>query len=175
MNYWHDIEAGTKDKINVIIEIPKYSRNKYEIDKKTGLITLDRSLCTSQDFPCNYGFIPRTLWYDDDAVDVCVLSTNPIHPGILVRVRPVGVFRVIDSGESDDKIIAVDCGDPRFNEVLDIEDVNSHTIKEISHFFETYKVLKGKEVKIKGVENKAQGQSVFEEGVKLYKDSIKGV
>src|SRR3954463_5929362 len=113
MNLWHDIEPGSTDEINVIIEIPKGSKNKYEIDKKTGLIALDRVSHTSQDFPYDYGFVPQTLWHDGDPLDVVVLTTHALFPGILVRVRPVALLHMIDSGDQDDKMIAVPCDDPR--------------------------------------------------------------
>lgn len=168
MNLLHDIEPGTADKINVIIEINKGSKNKYEIDKETGLIALDRAMHTSQDYPFDYGFIPRTLWDDGDAVDVVVLTTYPLFPGVLVRVRPVAIMSMIDGGEADDKIIAVPVDDPRFNNVKDLADVNSHTIKEIEHFFLTYKKIQNKEVIVSGFKGKKEAQEAFERGKKLY-------
>jgi inorganic pyrophosphatase len=112
MNLLHDIPPGTQDRINVIIEINKGSKNKYEIDKKTGVIALDRVAHTAQDFPYDYGFIPQTLWDDGDAVDVVLLTTYPLLPGILVRVRPIALLHMTDSGDADDKIIAVPADDP---------------------------------------------------------------
>ena len=168
MNLWHDIEPGTADNINVIIEIGKGSKNKYEIDKKTGLIALDRVMHTGQDYPFDYGFVPRTLWHDGDPVDVVIISTYAFAPGVLVKVRPVGVMNVLDSGEGDDKLIAVPKEDPRFEHILDIGDVNKHTLKEIRHFFETYKELQGKKVVVHGNKHKAEAESIFEEGVKAY-------
>ena len=168
MNYWHDIESGTQDKINVIIEIPRGGRNKYEIDKATGLIALDRPLHTAQDYPCNYGFSPRTLWDDNDALDVIVLATFDIVPGILVRVRPVGIMRMIDDGESDDKLIGVPVGDPRFENIKDIGDINEHTLRELSHFFRTYKDLQDKKVEITGFKGVKEAKEAFERSRKLY-------
>ncbi len=168
MNLLHDITPGTVDKINVIIEINKGSKNKYEIDKETGLIALDRAMHTSQDYPFDYGFIPQTLWDDGDAVDVVVLTTYPLFPGVLVRVRPVAIMSMIDSGEADDKIIAVPVDDPRFNNIKDLSDVNPHTIKEIEHFFLTYKKIQNKEVTISGFKGKKEAQDAFERGKKLY-------
>src|SRR3989344_2787123 len=101
MNLWHDIEPGKKDAMNVIIEIPKGSHNKYEVDKATGLIALDRALHTAQSYPFDYGFVPQTLWDDNDALDVVVLTTYPLNPGILVRVRPVALMNMIDGGDAD--------------------------------------------------------------------------
>ena len=142
MNLLHDIEPGTKDEMNVIIEINKGSKNKYEIDKKTGMIALDRAMHTAQDYPFDYGFVPQTLWDDGDALDVLVLATYPLQPGILVRVRPVAILGMIDGGEADDKVIAVPTDDPRWDDVKDLSDINKHTLKEIEHFFATYKKIK---------------------------------
>lgn len=172
MNLWHDIEPGTKEEINTIIEINKGSKNKYEIDKKTGLIALDRVMHSSQDYPFDYGFIPQTLWHDGDAVDVVVLSTYPFAPGILVRVRPVAVMSMNDSGEDDAKIIAVPVEDPRWNDVQDLADVNKHTLKEIEHFFTTYKKIQNKVVEVSGFKGKADAEACFTEGLELYKQKF---
>lgn len=172
MNLWHDIDPGTKDDMNVIIEIPKGSKNKYEIDKETGLIALDRAMHTAQDYPFDYGFVPKTLWEDDDALDVLVLTTYPLAPGILVRVRPVAVMEMIDDGESDNKIIGVPVKDPRWDEVQDLEDINKHTVKEIEHFFSTYKKVQNKEVEVKGFKNKVAAQGDFEKSLKLYQEKF---
>src|SRR3989344_37024 len=107
MNLWHEIEPGDKEKINVIVEINKGSKNKYEIDKKTGMIALDRAMHTAQDYPFDYGFAPQTLWDDNDALDVVLLTTYPLFPGILVAARPIAIMRMTDSGEADEKVIAV--------------------------------------------------------------------
>lgn len=169
MNLLHDIEPGKKDEVNVIVEISKGSKNKYEIDKKTGLIALDRAMHTSQDYPFDYGFIPQTHWHDEDALDVVLLTTYPLLPGILVRARPVAVMNMIDSGERDEKIIAVPVDDPRWDDIKDIKDINKHTLKEIEHFFLTYKKIQNKEVSIDGFGGKDEAEKVFEEGVSMYK------
>jgi inorganic pyrophosphatase len=170
MNLWHDIDPGTKDKITTIIEINKGSKNKYEIDKKTGLIALDRVLHTSQDYPFDYGFVPKTLWEDGDPLDVVVLTTYPLVPGVMVHVRPVAIMHMVDGGESDAKIIGVPVEDPRFEHVQDIADINKHTLREIEHFFLTYKNLQKKTVTIDGIEGKAVAEAAFEKGLKLYAD-----
>ena len=103
MNLWHDVEAGSSDDMNVIIEIPKLSKNKYEIDKETGLIALDRVMHSAQDYPFDYGFVPQTLWDDDDALDVLLLTTYPLATGIVVPTRPVGIMNMVDDGEGDEK------------------------------------------------------------------------
>lgn len=170
MNLWHDLERGKNFplEMNVIIEIPKGSKNKYEIDKKTGLIKLDRAMKTSQDYPFDYGFVPQTLWEDGDALDVIVLSTFPLAPGILVVARPVAIMKMNDSGDSDDKIIAVPTEDPRWNRTHDLADLNEHFLKEIKHFFETYKQIDGKEVKILGFFGKNEALEASKKSVQLY-------
>ncbi len=170
MNVLHDVEPGKDDFINVIIEIPKGSKNKYEIDKKTGLIALDRVGHTSQDFPFDYGFVPRTLWHDGDPLDVVVLTTHALFPGILVRVRPIAIMGMLDSGAEDDKIIAVPADDPRWNDVMDLPDLNTHTLLEIEHFYSTYKKLQNKEVIVKDFGNKAKAQEAFATAIRLYKE-----
>jgi inorganic pyrophosphatase len=172
MNLWHDIEAGKKDEINVIIEINKGSKNKYEVDKKTGLIALDRVSHTAQDFPFDYGFVPQSLWHDNDPLDVVLLTTYPLLPGILVKVRPVAIMNMIDSGEGDDKIIAVPVDDPRWSDTKDLGDINKHTLKEIEHFYSTYKKLQNKVVEVTGFKGAAEAQAAFEEGLKLYKEKF---
>lgn len=171
MNLLHDIDPGTKEEMNVIIEIPKGSHNKYEIDKATGLIALDRVAHTAQQFPFDYGFVPQTLWDDGDALDVILLTTYPLVPGILVRARAVGLIKMIDSGEADDKVIAVPMDDPRWKEVKDLQDINPHTLKEFEHFLTTYKKLQNKEVVINGFEGRAEAEAAFERARKMYSDA----
>lgn len=168
MNLLHDIEPGTKDEMNVVVEINKGSHNKYEIDKKTGLIALDRVAHTGQDFPFDYGFVPQTLWDDGDALDVIILTTYPLMPGILVRVRPVALMKMIDSGDSDDKVIAVPTDDPRWKNVQDLGDVNPHTLKEMEHFYSTYKKLQNKEVSVSGFEGRAAAEAAFAKAREAY-------
>lgn len=171
MNMLHDISAGSVEKMNVIIEIPKGSLNKYEIDKETGMIALDRVSHTAQTFPVDYGFVPQTLWDDGDALDVIVLSTAPFFPGMLLAARPVAIMRMIDSGEKDDKVIAVPCKDPRFDHVQDLKDVNPQELKTLQHFYENYKKLQNKEVVIEGFEGKEAAQAAFVRGKELYAQS----
>ncbi|CAN5133495.1 inorganic diphosphatase [soil metagenome] len=170
MNLWHDIDPGTKESMNVIIEINKGSKNKYEIDKKTGLIALDRVMHTGQDYPFDYGFVPQSLWHDNDPLDVVMLTTYPLVPGVLVAARPVAVVHMVDGGEADEKIIAVPVEDPRFDNVKEIGDINPHTLKEIEHFFLTYKQLQKKTVEINGTEGRIEAENAFLESMKLYKD-----
>ncbi len=174
MNLWHEISAGEDipNVINMIVEIPNGSKNKYEIDKETGMIKLDRAMKSAQDYPFDYGFVPQTLWEDGDALDVVLLATYPLHPGILVEARPVAVMHMIDGGEGDDKIIAVPKSDPRFEDIKDLADVNKHTIKEIKHFFETYKTIDGKKVEITGVEGREAAYVAVKKGLQMYADKF---
>ena len=168
MNLLHDIAPGSSEKMNVIIEIPKDSKNKYEIDKETGIIALDRVLHTAQIYPFDYGFVPQTLWDDGDALDVIVLTTQPLLPGILVHARPIGILPMVDGGDKDEKVLAVPVSDPRFAQYKDITDVNPHTLKEISHFFLTYKQLQNKEVTVGEWQGKEAAEAAFARGIELY-------
>lgn len=161
------------EEVNVLIEIPKGSHNKYEIDQATGYIKLDRANYNASPYPCEYGFIPQTLWEDGDPVDVLLLATYPIHPGVLVSARPVAVMEMIDGGESDDKIICVPVDDMRWNDVNDLNDLNKHTLKEFQHFFETIKQLKGKPVtvEVKGFKGKQEAIAAIKKSIELYTQS----
>lgn len=170
MNLLHDIAPGSADEMNVIIEIPNGSKNKYEIDKETGLIALDRVLHTAQSYPFDYGFVPQTLWDDGDALDVVLLTTSPLLPGILVHARPVAVLPMVDGGDKDEKILAVPAGDPRFADIKDLADVNKHTLKEIAHFFETYKKIQNKEVSLGEWQDAAAAKAAFARAVEMYQE-----
>lgn len=173
-NLWHDIPRGgnTPEEINVVIEINKGSKNKYEIDKETGLIALDRAMHSAQDYPFDYGFVPQTLWDDEDALDVVLLTTYPLLPGILVAARPVAVMGMVDSGEADDKIIAVPVGDPRFADIKDLADINKHTLKEIEHFFATYKQIQKKIVEVTGFKGASDAQKAVTRSIALYNEKF---
>lgn len=170
MNLLHDIPAGTADEMNVIIEIPKFSKNKYEIDKETGIIALDRVMHTAQDYPFDYGFVPQTLFDDGDALDVVLVTTHPLAPGILVQARPIGIMEMMDDGERDDKVVAVPVGDPRFNDVQEISDLSNHFPKEMAHFFETYKKVQNKEVSIGEWGNAAAAKEAFAKSRTAYEE-----
>lgn len=176
MNLWHDVSRGDNipNEINVIVEIPKNSPNKYEIDKETGLIALDRANYSFHPYPFDYGFVPQTLWEDGDALDVVVLTTFPLAVGVLVRVRPVAVMEMIDGGESDYKIIGVPVDDKRWDDVQDLQDLNKHNLKEYQHFFETYKTLKKdgaeKTVEVLGYKGKTEALEAVEKSIKLYEE-----
>lgn len=168
MNLLHDIASGTKEEMNVIIEIPRGSKNKYEIDKDTGMIALDRVMHTAQDYPFDYGFVPQTLFDDGDALDVVVVTTYPLAPGILVKARPIGIMEMIDGGERDDKVVAVPVDDPRFTHIRELDDLNPHFQKEMSHFFETYKQVQKKEVSVGPWHGKDKAMEAFEKSRDLY-------
>lgn len=177
MNLYHEVPLGKKipEEFNCIIEVPQGSHNKYEVDKETGLITLDRANYSAALYPVNYAFAPQTLWEDGDAIDVLVMSTYPLDVGVLVAVRPVAIMDMIDSGESDAKIIAVPVEDRRFETIHDLEDLNKHTLKEYTHFFETYKILKSDDpnkhpVTISGIRNKAAAIEALEKSIQAYKE-----
>lgn len=177
MNLWHDVPRGSRDEFNVIVEIPRGSHNKYEIDKETGLIALDRVNYGAAAYPFNYCYIPQTLWEDGDALDVMLLATNPIHPGIMVACRPVAVMRMDDCGENDDKIIAVPVEDKRFDHMKSVEDIAPHLLKEFANFFETLKNLKGNspedyQVKVTGFEGAEEAKGAFDTSVKLYDEKF---
>lgn len=173
MNLLHDIAPGTADEMNVIIEIPKFSKNKYEIDKETGIIALDRVMHSAQDYPFDYGFVPQTLFDDGDALDVVLVTTYPLMPGILVNARPVAIMEMTDGGERDDKVVAVPSSDPRFADIRDITDLNKHFIKEMTHFFETYKKIQNKEVNIGQWHGADKAKEAFEKSRNMYEESKK--
>ncbi len=173
MNLLHDIASGTRDEMNVIVEIPKFSKNKYEIDKETGIIALDRVMHSAQDYPFDYGFVPQTLFDDGDALDVVLITTYPLAPGILVKARPVAIMEMIDGGERDDKVIAVPVDDPRMDDIKDIGDLNSHFQKEMTHFFETYKKVQNKEVKIGAWHGVEKAKEAFDRSRELYETAKK--
>lgn len=149
-NIWHDIspERINPDDFICVIEIPKDSKKKYELDKETGYIMLDRILHTSTHYPANYGFIPRTYGDDNDPLDVLLLCSEKLEPMTLVRAYPIGVINMIDDGRGDEKIIAIPKGDPNYNCYHDISDLPKHIFDEMRHFFEVYKNLENKETAV---------------------------
>lgn len=148
MNLWHDLPTGPEPPgvINVLVEIPTGSRNKYEFHHEGGYIRLDRVLYSPLHYPGDYGLIPRTFYDDGDPLDVLVLIKEATFPGCVLTARPIGLFRMLDQGEPDDKVLAVAAGDPLYQDYRDIEDVPRHYLREVQHFFERYKDLEGKRV-----------------------------
>ena len=170
MNLLHDLKAGDRENLNVVIEVPKLSRVKYELDKDSGLIKVDRVLYSPMHYPANYGFVPKTLWDDGDPLDVLVLSYEDFVPGCVVEARPIGVLNMNDSGDDDAKILAVPTEDPRFKNTKDIGDVESHLLDEIQHFFKVYKDLQKKEVVVRDWEDKSKALEAIDRSFELYKE-----
>jgi inorganic pyrophosphatase len=175
MDYWHDISSGKKvpDKVNVIIEIPKGSQNKYEYDVKNKIFKLDRILLSPMHYPGDYGFIPQTIAKDNDPLDVMVLISNPTHPGTLLEAKPIGVLRVIDRGKEDNKILCVANGDAKLKKIKSIREIEKHTLDEIEHFFLVYKQLERKKVKILGWKDAREAKKIILNATKEYKKKFK--
>lgn len=148
-----------------IIEVPRGSQNKYEFDKEQGIVKLDRVLFSPMFYPCDYGFFPETLGGDGDPLDVLVMVTNPLFPGVAVDVRPIGVLVMSDDKGQDEKILAVAKDDPRFKHINDLEDVPQHIRDEISFFFESYKILEKKKTVIEGWKDAAEAKRLIQEGI----------
>ena len=170
INLWRDIPPGraVPEEVTAVIEIPSGSRNKYELDKVTGLMKLDRVLFSAVHYPGDYGFIPRTLHEDGDPLDVLVLVKEETFPGCMIDVRPLGVLRMKDRGEPDDKILAAPLHDPYYEESFDIADIPRHMLKEVEYFFSTYKDLEGKRVQITGWEKSDVAMRVINESIERY-------
>ena len=168
MNLLHDISPGSADEMNVIIEVSRGSYNKYEVDKETGLIALNRANYNQAPFPFDYGFVPQTVGDSGDALRVVVMATFPISEGILVKVRPVALMEMTDVGEPNSDLIAVPVKDQRWSDVHDLADIHKHTVKEIGHFFETYKQLKGDEVVVNGFKPRVDAIAAFNRACDLY-------
>jgi len=177
INLWRDLPAGRHppEEVTAVIEIPFGTRNKYELDKNTGVIRLDRVLYSSMHYPGDYGFIPRTLYRDGDPMDVLVLVKEQTFPGCLIDVRPIGLLRMLDRDEEDDKLLAVPLHDPSYMEYFDIADIPQHILKEIEHFFERYKDLEGKRVQILGWEKSDVAMKLISEAVALYEQTYQSV
>ena len=170
MNIWHDIDPAriTPEDFLAVIEIPKGSKNKYELDKETGLIVLDRILYTSTHYPANYGFIPRSYGDDGDPLDVLVLCSEALDPLTLVRCYPIGCISMTDCGKNDEKIIAIPFSDPGYNSCRDIMDLPAHIFDEMAHFFSVYKALEGKEAVAGDVSGHADAVSVIARALAHY-------
>jgi inorganic pyrophosphatase len=171
LNVWHDIAPSeiTPTSFSAVIEISKGSKMKYELDKATGLMRLDRILYTSTHYPANYGFIPLTYADDNDPLDVLVICSEAINPMTLVKVYPIGVLTMTDSGALDEKIIAIPFADPNYNMCRSVFDLPSHVFAEIRHFFEVYKQLENKET----VVNELQGPKTAEKIIETYIENYK--
>ena len=174
MNPWHDVSPGeqTPEFVNGIIEIPKGTRAKYEIDKVSGLLKLDRVLYSSVYYPANYGFIPRTLCEDRDPLDILVLSQLEFVPLCLVTAKVIGVMHMSDQGDADDKIIAVCAGDPSVNHIQDISELPKHFISELRNFFEDYKKLEHKTVLVEDFQNHELAKQIILDSFIMYQEKF---
>lgn len=158
------------EKVHVIIEIPRGSENKYEVDKESGLLKLDRPLFSSIHYPGDYGYIPNTLWEDGDPIDILVLTNHPVYPLTLAKVKIIGMLDMHDSGENDVKLLGVYDSDPRYAEYQDIKDIRGHKLKEVIHFFESYKHLQGKEVKITNIGSRKDACKAILKSKKMFEE-----
>lgn len=172
-NPWHEVSYGNQSPeiVNAIIEIAKGSKGKFEMDKKTGLLKLDRVLFSAVHYPANYGFIPQTYCDDGDALDILVLTSVELPPLCLIEARVIGVMRMHDQGLADDKIIGIALHDIGFEHIKQLEDLPPHTMMEVRRFFEDYKKLEKKEVLVKTILGKTQAYEIVEEGIKHYKEN----
>jgi len=173
---WHGAHYGNKapEIVNAVIEIPQGSRAKYEVDKETGLLRLDRVIYSSFHYPVNYGFIPQTLGQDNDPLDILVICSQAIQSLCLVEATVIGNMQMIDQGQVDDKIIAVATNDPSVNHIKSVEELPPHFIAELKNYFEQYKVLENKIVEIDEFQDKTTAMKVLTDAIDLYKEKFKG-
>jgi len=173
-NPWHQVSPGSNmpESVNAIIEISNGSKGKYELDKESGLLLLDRVMSSAVTYPANYGFIPQTYCDDNDPLDILVICSVDIMPMSLVEAKIIGVMNMVDGGEQDDKIIAVAKNDPVMNYINNVEELPPHTMKEIVQFFETYKALENKQVLVEGVQGRERAKEILLESLELYKQTF---
>jgi inorganic pyrophosphatase len=172
---WHGVNSGESapERVNALIEIPQGSRSKYEVDKETGLLKLDRVIYSSFQYPINYGFIPQTLGQDGDPLDILVLCSQSIQSLCLVEANVIGNMQMIDSGAVDDKIIAVAAKDPSVNHISGVDQLPHHFLLELRNFFEQYKVLENKKVEIDNFQDKATAFRIISEAISFYREQFK--
>ncbi len=170
MNPWHDLRIGDNapEEVNGIIEIPKNTRAKYELDKESGMLILDRVIYSSMHYPANYGFIPRTYCDDGDPLDILILTQIEVQPLCIVPAKVIGVMQMLDQGEKDDKIIAVATGDMSVNHLNDTSDLAQHFVKELQNFFEDYKKLENKTVVIEDFQDRNTAVAIVEKAMADY-------
>lgn len=171
---WHDVPIGENvpEEFNVIIEIPKGSKVKYELEKETGMLMVDRVLYSSVVYPSNYGFIPRTLGDDDDPLDMLVMMQEPVQPLSILRVKPIGMMPMVDDGENDEKIICVHLDDPEYRNYEHFEELPEHRTDELKRFFRDYKVLENKEVTVGEMSGPEKAKEVLEYCMDLYQKHV---
>ncbi len=173
-NIWHDIDPGriTPDDFIAVVEISKGSKKKYELDKETGMLRLDRILYTSTHYPANYGFIPRTYAQDNDPLDVLILCSEEIDPMSIVRCYPIGVIKMVDDEHLDEKIIAIPFSDPMYNTYKDISDLPVHVFDEMRHFFTVYKALENMSTAVQEVRDNVEAKKIIETCLASYKEKF---
>jgi inorganic pyrophosphatase len=173
---WHDVPIGDEapEEFTALIEIPKGSRVKYELDKETGLLKVDRILYSAVIYPANYGFIPQTLGDDDDPLDVLVLMQEPVQPLSILRARPIGMMHMVDEGESDEKIICVHLDDPAYSSYGHHSELPEHRLAELQRFFQDYKVLEGKEVAVGDFSDPEEAREAVRHAMRLYEEYFEG-
>lgn len=173
-NIWHDMDSSriNPDDFMCVIEIPKGSKAKYELDKQTGLLKLDRILYTSTHYPANYGFIPRTYADDLDPLDVLVLCSETIYPLTLIQCYPIGYITMLDNGRNDYKVIAIPFDDPTYNTYTDIHELPKHIFDEMIHFFSVYKALEKKETVVDEVRGRDEALEIIKEAIDNYKEKF---
>lgn len=173
MNPWHDLALEFNgESLNCLIEIPAGSKIKYEIDKASGLLKVDRILYSSVHYPCNYGLFPQTYCDDGDPLDVLVIGQLPVVPLSIMKVRPIGVIRMIDQGQGDDKVLSVHSDDPEYSHIRSIKELAPHKLNEIRRFFESYKELEKKSVEIRSIDDASDAIAVINESIQLYKNEF---
>ena len=174
MHPWHDVNLGKEAPaiVTAVIEIPKGSKVKYELDKESGLIKVDRILFSSVHYPANYGFVPQTYCEDKDPLDVLVLGQEPVVPLSLMRAKIIGVIRMQDQGEADDKLIAVHADDPEYCHINSINELPTHRMSEVRRFFEDYKALENKSVVIKDFLDQREALRILDESILLYQTQV---
>ena len=169
---WHGVHygEGAPRIVNAVIEIPQGSRCKYEIDKESGLLKLDRVIYSAFYYPCNYGFIPRTYGGDKDPLDILVIASVPVQALCLLEAKVIGVMQMVDSGDADDKIIAVAANDPSVKHINNIEELPKHFFEELRHFFQEYKKLENKTVIVEDLADKTTALKIVQDGIDYYKE-----
>jgi len=173
MHPWHDVAVGDNapEVVCAVIEVPRGSKVKYELEKKSGLIVADRVLFSAVHYPANYGFVPQTYCADNDPLDILVLGQEDVVPLCIMRARPIGVMKMTDQGEADDKIIAVHNDDPEYSHYQSIHDLPPHRMHEVRRFFEDYKKLEGKSVSVDGFLDKDKALEIINASIKMYNDN----
>lgn len=168
---WHDVAPGDRlpDEFTAVVEIPMGSSVKYELDKKTGLLRVDRILYSAVYYPANYGFVPQTFAEDDDPLDVLVLCQEPVAPLSLIAARAIGIMTMVDSGKQDHKVLAVALGDPEFNHFREARELPPHRLNMLRRFFQDYKVLEGKAVEVEEFRPAAETRPVIEDALERYR------